>query len=242
MTPDHPPTTAADGRADPTAGSGPAEPPWRVGVLLFDGVEPLDAIGPAQVLWSTASARRWLPPFRPVEVVLVAESSGPVTAGYGLVLHATHGYDTCPPLDALVIPGGTGGEDDDRTARIGRRFQARHEPTLAFVRALADRGAVVASVCTGAFVVAGAGLLAGRRGNTHWSARDELVGFMAARGEPFALVPERVVDDGDIVTAGGVSSGIDLALALVERVLGVAVRELTAEIVEQETPTVAPAT
>lgn len=210
--------------------------PLRVGVLLFDGVEPLDAVGPAQVFWSVGSTRAWLPPLRPLEVHLVAERAGPVTAGYGFVLGADRGYDDCPPLDVLVVPGGTGGETDDATARIGRRFQTHHEPTLAFVRATAERGGVVASVCTGAFVLAGAGLLAGRRGNTHWSARDELLALMADRGERFEPVAERVVDDGAIVTGGGVSSGIDVALTLVRRFLGDDCAELTATVIERETP------
>ncbi len=210
--------------------------PLRIGVLLFDGVEPLDAIGPAQVFWSLGSTRAFLPPFRPVEVHLVAEEARPIVAGYGLVIHPTITYADCPPLDALIVPGGTGGEVDDDLATIGRRFQARHPATLSFVRDRAADAAIVASVCTGAFILAGADVLAGHRGNTHWAARAELVAFMAARGESFDLVVDRVVDDGSIVTGGGVSSGIDIALHLVGRLIGPDVRDAVASVIERETP------
>jgi len=222
---------------DPRTATDPdRDAPLRVGVLLFDGVEPLDAIGPAQVFWSLDSARRAVEPFRPIEVLLVAETMAPVTAGYGLVIHPTVDYVTCPQLDVLIVPGGTGGEDDDATARIGRRFQSHHPATLSFIQAQDARTEVTASVCTGTFILAGAGLMANRRGNTHWYSRDELVGFIRARGEAFELVTERVVDDGHVVTAGGVSSGIELALHLVGRLLGDVVRTAVHAIIERETP------
>lgn len=231
------------------------EEPLRVGVLLFHGVEPLDAIGPAQVFWSLEWGRAVLPPFRPIEVHLVAEDAGPIRAAYGLVIHPTTTYADCPSLDVLIVPGG--GQEDDDTARLGRRFHAHHEPTLDFVRQHAASGStrptagsipdstpgsmpvLTSSVCTGTFILAGAGVLAGRRGNTHWSARDELMKVMVDRGEPFELVATRVVDDGDVLSAGGVSSGIDLALHLVERLLGSACRDVAAVIIEQDTPSLA---
>lgn len=214
----------------------PTEVPLRIGVLLFAGIEPLDFVGPAQVFWSLESARSFLPPMREVLVDLVAESMEPVRCGHGLVVNPTTDFGEAPPFDVVIVPGGTGGETDDGSALIGRRFQARHEPTLAFVRTQAAGGAVVASVCTGTFILAGAGLLAGRTGNTHWRAREELLRFMADRGETFTLRPDRVVDDGDILTAGGVSSGIDLALHLVDRLLGERCRAMVTTIIESETP------
>ena len=213
--------------------------PLRIGVLLFEDVEPLDAVGPAQVFWSLNSARRFIEPFRATEVHLIAETTEPVRFGYGMVVHPTCDYAGAPDLDVLVIPGGSGAEHEmagEGPGTYGRRFQATHEPTLAFVRRQAVHAEVMASVCTGTFILAGAGLLAGHRGNTHWSARDELVATMDERGEKFVLEVARVVDDGPIVTAGGVSSGIDLALHLVERFLGEAPRKAAAAIIEQETP------
>ena len=221
---------------DLSTGAPSAEPPLEVGVLLFRGVEPLDAIGPAEVFWSLASVRPFVAPFRPVNVRLVAGTAGPIELGYGFVVHADTGYADCPPLDVLVVPGGTGGDEDDATARAGRRFYERHEPTVAFVRNQARSTQIVASVCTGTFLLAGAGLLAGRTVNTHWTARDELAAKMAARGEAVTIEAARVVDDGDVVTAGGVSSGIDLALHVVGRLLGDQVAGAAALAIERETP------
>lgn len=210
----------------------------QIGVLLFDGVEPLDAIGPAQVFWSLQSARRFVPDVGAVEVHMVAERDEPVATRGGFFVLPTVTYDDCPHLDVLIVPGGTGEEDraHPETATSGRLFQSRHEATLAFVRDASATAVITASVCTGAFILGGAGLLAGRRVNTHWASRDELVEFMAARGESITIVAERVVDDGDLVSGGGVSSGIDVALHLVGRLLGAAALEAAAAVIERETP------
>jgi len=172
-------------------------------------------------------------------VHLIAETTEPVRFGHGMVVTPSCDYASAPDLDILIIPGGSGAEHEvegEGPGTYGRRFQATHEPTLAFVRRQAACAEVVASVCTGTFIVAGAGLLDGHRGNTHWSARDELVATMDERGEKFVLEVARVVDDGPIVTAGGVSSGIDLALHLIDRFLGAAPAKAAAAIIEQETP------
>jgi cyclohexyl-isocyanide hydratase len=218
----------------------PVDRPLRVGILLFDGVEPLDAIGPAQVLWSLGTARGLVDPFAPLEVHLVAETAEPVKAGHGLVIHPTTTYAEVGPLDVLIVPGGSGNDPDVVIAptepAAGRRYQVNHRPTLDFVATQAAAASVTASVCTGTFILAAAGLLGGKRANTHWASRDELVTFMGERGEPFVLEVARVVDDGDIVTGGGVSSGIDLTLHLVERLLGRPCRDIAAAIIERETP------
>jgi cyclohexyl-isocyanide hydratase len=214
----------------------------RIGVLVFHGFEPLDAIGPAQVFWSLESVRARLAPMPPIEVYLVAETDEPIRAGHGLVVHSTVTYAACPALDVLIVPGGTGEENSDETATQGRRFFARHEPTLSFIRAHAGQARtgvnapLTTSVCTGAFILASAGLLAGHRGNTHWYSRDELVKVMADRGEDFELDTSRVVDDREVVTAGGVSSGIDLALHLIGRLIGSDAQRAAALVIEQETP------
>jgi cyclohexyl-isocyanide hydratase len=199
------------------------EAPLRVAVLLFPGFEPLDAIGPAQVFWTLSSVRPFVAPFRPVEVYLAAATDEPVEGGYGFTVHPTVSFADCPALDVLVVPGGSGGEDDDESAHWGRRFYWSHQPTLDFITEQDAGAEITASVCTG-------------RGNTHWVARDELVARMAERGEPFELVTDRVVDDGHIVTAGGVSSGIALGFHLVERLLGKAVRDAVYLGIEMETP------
>ena len=191
------------------------------GILVFPGADELDVVGPFRVL---TAAR--------VETLLVAERPGPVTLGNGLVLHATTAFEDCPALDVLVV---TGGSSESETA--GRRVEQRNERTVAFVRDAAKRAPLTASVCTGAFLLAEAGALDGRRANTHWRYRDELRELMAARGAPFELVTERVVWDGeDLVTAGGVTSGIDLGLEIVGKLFGPEVRSLVEQGLEIQTP------
>lgn len=218
----------------------PVDQPLRIGVVLFEGVEPLDAIGPAQVFWSLGTARGLIEPFAPIEVHLVAETADPVRAGHGLVVHPTTTYAEVGPLDVVIVPGGSGNDPDvvvpATDPAAGRRFQVNHRPTTTFVADQAAQAVVTASVCTGTFILGAAGLLGGHRGNTHWSAREELVSFMADRGEPFTPEVARVVDDGDLVTGGGVSSGIDVALHIVDRLLGPVCRDTAAAIIERETP------
>ena len=134
------------------------ETPVRFGVLFFEGCDELDVIGPANVLHAIGSARRFAEPFAPTEVHLVAETGRPVLSGHRVVLQPDTTYAECPPLDVLVVAGGSGGPDN---ALGGRVREASHEPTLAFIRSVAERpGTIVASVCTGSFVLAGAGVLA----------------------------------------------------------------------------------
>lgn len=202
-----------------------------VGVLVFEGADELDVVGPFRVFAAAGAARRFLPGAPDVRVHLVAERQEPARLDHGLVVHPTATYETCPPLEVLVVPGG-GSESEG----AGRRVQQRHPPTLEFVRRRAAGARVTASVCTGAFLLAEAGLLAGRRANTHWRYRGELAALMAERGEAIEIVAERVVDDGEVVTAGGVTSGIDLALALVDRLCGRDVRGAVELMLERETP------
>jgi transcriptional regulator GlxA family with amidase domain len=171
----------------------------RIGVLLFDGAEELDWAGPWEVLASWAHG--W--PDDDVQVLTVARATGPVTCAKGLRVLPDHDWETAPPLDVVLVPGGA-----------GTRPLARDPETLAWVRAQHDRSALVTSVCTGALVLAGAGLLRDRPAATWWGAFDELLALdptIEARRD------DRFVDDGDIVTAAGVSAGIDMALHLVAR-------------------------
>jgi transcriptional regulator GlxA family with amidase domain len=171
----------------------------RIGIFLFDGTEELDWAGPWEVL--AAWARMW--PDDDVEVFTVARAEGPVTCAKGLRVLADHTWDTSPSLDVLVVPGGQ-----------GTRPLARDEVALDWVRGHHDTGALVTSVCTGALVLAAAGLLRSRPATTYWSAFDELLAL-----DP-TIEPrrdDRFVDSGEIVTAAGVSAGIDMALHLVAR-------------------------
>ena len=171
----------------------------RIGIFLFDGAEELDWAGPWEVL--AAWSKMW--PDDDVEVFTVAREDGPITCAKGLRVLADHTWETAPQTDVVLVPGGH-----------GTRPLAKDEPTLDWVRGYADRRALVTSVCTGSLVLAAAGLLRDRPATTYWNAFDEL---LALDPTIDARRDDRFVDSGEIVTAAGVSAGIDMALYLVAR-------------------------
>ena len=175
----------------------------RIGIFLFDGAEELDWAGPWEVLASWAL--QW--PEDGVEVFTVAAEAGPVTCAKGLRVIPDHGWATAPAADVLLVPGGR-----------GTRTLVDDEPALAWVRGHADRGALVTSVCSGASVLAAAGLLRNRPAATYWASFEWL-----AELDPTIELrrDDRFVDDGDIVTSAGVSAGIDMSLHLVSRLSSV---------------------
>jgi transcriptional regulator GlxA family with amidase domain len=116
---------------------------------------------------------------------------------------ADYSWDTAPEIDVLVIPGGD-----------GTRFLVGDEKVRAWVRSVHERAHLTTSVCTGAFILADAGLLEGRAATTHWDDFDEL---LSIDGSIEARRDARYVDDGDIITAAGISAGIDMALHLIVR-------------------------
>jgi transcriptional regulator GlxA family with amidase domain len=168
---------------------------YAIGIWLWDGVEELDFAGPYEVLtaWARSSERD-------ITVRTVAESTQPVTCSHGLRVLPDVAWSDVGRLDLFLLPGG-----DTRTLQGSDAFLQR-------VRDLASAGTLMTSVCTGALVYGKAGLLDGRPATTHWGALDRLRAFGVAV-DPDA----RFVDDGEIVTAAGVSAGIDMALHLVAR-------------------------
>jgi transcriptional regulator GlxA family with amidase domain len=175
----------------------------RCEVLLFDGFDELDALAPWEVLSSFADLRD------DFDAALVSLNGAST-------LRASHGTVVTPhralsdDLDLLVVPGG--GWND--RSEDGAWAQAQLGAIPRAIRERHERGTVVASVCTGAMLLAAAGLLEGRPAITHHGA----IGDLEAAGA--RVVHARVVDDGDIVTAGGVTSGLDLVLHLAERFFG----------------------
>lgn len=171
----------------------------RIGILLFDGVEELDAVGPWEVL------RMWtlLWPDDGWDVFTFSESSEPVTCAKGMKVLADYSEEDRPVLDVLVYPGGQ-----------GTRAQIHDSERLAWVREQADEGTLMTSVCTGSLVYAAAGILRRRHATTHWASLNKLQEL-----DSTIKVAEldRYIDDGDVVTASGVSAGIDMALHLVAR-------------------------
>ena len=160
----------------------------HIGILLFPKVQQLDLTGPYDVFATMPG----------VTVHLLWRELEPVVSSTGLLLMPTRTFRGCPPLDVICVPGGVGVdalmEDSD---------------TLDFIKAQASTARYVTSVCTGALVLGAAGLLKGRRATTHWASHDLL--------ESFGAIPvkERVVRDGNLMTGGGVTAGIDFALTLV---------------------------
>ena len=169
-----------------------------IAVFLFQGVEELDFVGPWEVL------RSWerLEPER-VHVFTVAADDGVIECAKGLRVLPDHTWGSAPEADVLLYPGG-----------VGTREHLGDERIRSWLHAAAGRGAVMASVCTGSLVFADAGLLDGRPATTHWASLD-LLGSLGSRIE--VRPDDRFVDTGDVVTASGVSAGIDMALHLVRR-------------------------
>lgn len=193
----------------------------NVAILLFDGVEVLDFAGPFEVFSRTrlvpGVASRRGDETAPFRVFTVAQQSRTVVATGGLRVLPDHDFSTAPQADLLVIPGG-----------FGTRALLEDASVLAWIRAQAAGARHLTSVCTGSLLLARAGLLAGRRATTHWGALDLLASL-----DPSVVVEpaERVVDDG-VLTSAGVSAGIDMAFALVERLYGASVADETAKYIE----------
>lgn len=165
----------------------------RIGLLVFPNVQQLDLTGPYEVFASIPGA----------SVRLLWKELDPIVSATGLVLIPDTRLADAPQLDVLCVPGGAG---------INALLE--DEVVLAFLRRQAEGARFVTSVCTGALVLAAAGLLAGRRATTHWASHD----FLARLG----AVPEqaRVVADGKFISGGGVTAGIDMALTLTAELLG----------------------
>ena len=174
-------------------------PRRQIGILVFDGVEELDAVGPWEVLshWTQQH------PDDGWDAFCLSIDGGPVVGAKSLVLGAHHSVDDAPALDVLIHPGGPGTRP------------MLHDPVhLDRVRAARRTVPLMASVCTGSLVYAAAGLLTSRRATTHWASLNLL-----SEIDPTVItdVAARFVDDGDLVTSAGVSAGIDMALHLVAR-------------------------
>jgi len=165
-----------------------------IAILLFERLTALDAIGPYEVLQRLPGA----------EVRFVGAERGPVRTEQGMLgVVADYTREEVTSADILVVPGG-----------IGTRPLVHDEPTLEWIRAIDQGSEWTTSVCTGSLLLAAAGLLAGKEATTHWRALDMLSAFGATP------VSRRVVEQGKIITAAGVSSGIDMALTLAAHIAG----------------------
>ena len=197
------------------------EQPWTVGILIFDDVEVLDFAGPFEVFSRTRMVpgleSRLSEEAAPFRLFTVARSTDLVTATGGLKVQPDHSLTTAPPIDLLLIPGG-----------FGTRPLLHDVEILTWIRTTAENARWVTSVCTGALLLAEAGLLDHRRATTHSGAHERL----AAMGQDITVErAARFVDDG-VITAAGVAAGIDMAFHVVEALCGREVADETAEYIE----------
>lgn len=166
---------------------------FRSGVLLFPNVTQLDLTGPYEVLARLPGA----------ETLLIWKTLDPVRSEFGLTMLPTATFDNCGPLDLVMVPGG-----------VGMNPLLEDDEVLGFLRRVAPAARYVVGICTGSLVLGAAGLLRGKRASTHWTAHGLLAQFGAIP------VKERVVQDGNLFTGGGVTAGIDVALAVVAEIAG----------------------
>ena len=178
---------------------------FKVGFVIFPGITQLDFTGPFEVL-----SRLGTPPsistpskFPQSKTHVVAKTMLPVSSDRGLGILPTCTFETCPPLNLICVPGGAGVVEALADAK-----------TVDFIRRQGERADYITSVCMGAFLIGAAGFLKGRRAATHWAYVDllPLVGATHEKG--------RVVRDGNVITSGGVSAGIDFAFRIVAELAG----------------------
>ena len=190
----------------------------QIAVVVYDGFDEMDAVGPYEVLSAAAS--------RGCELEVSIRSLEPserVTASHGLRIEVDGTLADADP-DFVVVPGGGWNDRSEASARA----EAQKGDLPDALRRLHDEGTGLAAVCTGGMLLAESGVLDGRPAVTHASALDDL------RETDAEVVDARVVDDGDVLTAGGVTSGLDLALHLVRRLCSEEVAEKVATNIEYE--------
>jgi len=170
-----------------------------IGIVLFDDAEELDFVGPWEVFTSAAMLKGG------GRVVTIAEHDRPVRCAKGMRVLPDHTFANAPALDVLLVPGG-----------IGTRAEGENPAMLEYLKRAAAGAQWVTSVCTGSALLAAAGLAKGRRITSHWSYLDTL----RLRDDVTVVEKRRYVRDGNVVTAAGVSAGIDMALWLVGAIEG----------------------
>lgn len=169
------------------------------GIVVFNQVEELDFVGPWEMLnmWRKFAKD-------PERCLIVSQLLAPVICAKGLSINPDVSFETCPPLDYLLVPGGE-----------GTRQEVNNPVMLNFVSAQAKNCKAVLSVCTGTFVLHAAGLLSGKKATTHWNSLVRL----RALGD-VEVVEERFVNDGNVWSSAGVSAGTDLMLGFIARLAG----------------------
>lgn len=173
--------------------------PITIGILVFNGVEELDLVGPYET-WAV-----WGSNFNgPEKVVTISQLPGVINCKNGMRIIPDYDFSNFPKLDYLLVPGG-----------MGTRKEVDNEILIAFIQNAAKDCKAVLSVCTGAFLLQKAGLLDGKKATTHWASLNRLRVF-----DKTTVKEKRIVRDGNIWSSSGVSAGIDLALAFIADTAG----------------------
>ncbi|MDF1684229.1 MAG: DJ-1/PfpI family protein [Legionellaceae bacterium] len=180
-----------------------------LGVLLFDGFEVLDVFGPLEMFGQ-------LP--RDIKTVLISEHQGLIKSAQGQQVMSDFDFKHAPDLDVLLIPGG-----------MGTRSEVYNQSLIAWIKSQSTQVELTLSVCTGAALLAKAGVLDGRRATTNILAFD----WVAEQGGSVDWVKDvRWVDDGNVITSAGVSAGMDMSLYVIERLFSTAIRDDVARLTE----------
>jgi transcriptional regulator GlxA family with amidase domain len=194
-----------------TAATPSAKSTRTLGIVLYPMFELLDVYGPAEVFGNVTNG---------LKIVMIAEKAGPVTSAQGPQVLADFGFDDCPPLDLVLVPGG-----------MGTLAEVKNPAMLNWLRAQAKSTEIVMSVCSGSAILAEAGLLDGRKATSN----KRYFQVAVDHGPKVQWIEKaRWVDDGDRVTSSGVSAGIDMSLAVVARLYGDKVAENIADLTEYQ--------
>ncbi|MRH45149.1 DJ-1/PfpI family protein [Aquibacillus halophilus] len=189
---------------------------WVVGILLFDEVEVLDFAGPFEVFSITDDLDTFKKPFI---VKTVSETGKMITARNGLIVQPNFSFATMPAFDIVIIPGGYGAE----------HIQINNDRVISWIKEQKQKVTLLTSICTGALLLAKAGVLDGKKATTHWMDVDRLEDEF-----PHIIVERNVkfVDTGDIITSAGISAGIDMSFHIIKNLLNPETAQTTAKRME----------
>ncbi|EML6320799.1 DJ-1/PfpI family protein [Bacillus thuringiensis] len=189
---------------------------WSVGIFLFNEVEVLDFAGPFEVFSVTEVNEE-----KTFTVYTVSENGEMITARNGLKVQPDYSIENLPPVDILIIPGGLG----------ARKYEIKNEIVIKWIRQQMKEVKLMTSVCTGALLLAKAGLLEGLKATTHWASIER---FKNEFQNVEVIENVKFVDEGHIITSAGISAGINMAFHIVKNLLGVYVAEDTAKRMEYD--------
>ncbi|PFO69986.1 DJ-1/PfpI family protein [Bacillus sp. 007/AIA-02/001] len=189
---------------------------WSVGIFLFNEVEVLDFAGPFEVFSVTEVNEE-----KTFTVYTVSENGEMITARNGLKVQPDYSIENLPPVDILIIPGGLG----------ARKYEMKNEIVIKWIRQQMKEVKLMTSVCTGALLLAKAGLLEGLKATTHWASIEK---FKNEFQNVKVIENVKFVDEGHIITSAGISAGINMAFHIVKNLLGVHVAEDTAKRMEYD--------